>query len=141
MKLLLTWLIALIIGFYAGRRTPPTTPAPTPSSDKEAPPAKSESVTSSASPDAAAPVKTDDPLQLEAELLRLIGQLRAGGNTNPIRRALVKLARLDLPRAVSLHTGSELFTYAQLDAAGSGAGATAPRINITFIRPFHFGVP
>jgi hypothetical protein len=46
-----------------------------------------------------------------------------------------------LPRAVALRTGSESFTYGQLDAAGSSSGASAPRIQITFIRPFRFGVP
>jgi hypothetical protein len=70
------------------------------------------------------------------------------GQTTPVAIEVGRVLRLwrginadSLPRAISLHTGSEFFTFAQLDAAGSGAGATAPRINITFIRPFQFGVP
>ena len=49
--------------------------------------------------------------------------------------------RDSLPRAISLMSAAESFTFAEIDAAGSGAGANAPILRITFVRPFVFGVP
>jgi len=72
----------------------------------------------------------------------------AVGQTTPVGIEVGRVLKLwhglnidSLPRAISLHTGSETLTFAQLDAAGSGAGASAPRIQISFIRAFRFGVP
>ena len=49
--------------------------------------------------------------------------------------------RDSLPRAISLMSAAESFTFAEIDAAGSGTGANAPILRITFVRPFVFGVP
>jgi len=70
------------------------------------------------------------------------------GQTSDVGIEVVRVLKLwrgipldSLPRALSLHTGSEFLTFAQLNAAGGGAGAAAPRIEISFVRPFQFGVP
>jgi len=70
------------------------------------------------------------------------------GQTTEVGVEVARVLRLwkgiatdSLPRAVALRTGSELLTFAQLNAAGSAAPAGAPRLQVTFVRPFRFGVP
>jgi hypothetical protein len=46
-----------------------------------------------------------------------------------------------LPRAVSISVANELFETGQLDAFGSAGGASAPKLEISFVRPLKFGVP
>ncbi|MCI0436628.1 MAG: hypothetical protein L0271_23770, partial [Gemmatimonadetes bacterium] len=46
-----------------------------------------------------------------------------------------------LPRAITLRSAAENFTFAQIDAAGASGGANAPSLQLTFVRPFVFGVP
>lgn len=46
-----------------------------------------------------------------------------------------------LPRALSIRTANEVFETGQLDAFGSAGGASAPRLQISFVRPLKFGVP
>ena len=46
-----------------------------------------------------------------------------------------------LPRFVTLRTANESFEIGQIDFAGSAAGANAPRLLVSFVRPFKFGVP
>jgi hypothetical protein len=70
------------------------------------------------------------------------------GQTTEVGLEVARVLRLwkgiapdSLPRAVALRTGSELLTFGQLNAAGSSAAAGAPRLQVTFVRPFRFGVP
>lgn len=70
------------------------------------------------------------------------------GQTGVVEVEMARVLRLwrgiepdSLPRAISVRNEIEEFTTVQLDAAGRTAGATAPRLHISFIRPFKFGVP
>jgi hypothetical protein len=72
----------------------------------------------------------------------------AVGQTTPVEIEIARLLRLwrgvhpdSLPRAVSIRNISEDFTTVQLDAGGKLAGAAAPRLQISYVRPFRFGVP
>ncbi len=46
-----------------------------------------------------------------------------------------------LPRAVMVRNTAEDETHVDLEAAGHTAGAAAPQIRLSFVRPFRFGVP
>jgi hypothetical protein len=46
-----------------------------------------------------------------------------------------------LPRAITLRLANETIETGELNAAGSGGGAAAPRLQISFVRPLKFGVP
>jgi hypothetical protein len=72
----------------------------------------------------------------------------AVGQTTPVEIEIARVLRLwrgvhpdSLPRAVSIRNISEDFTTVQLDAGGKLAGAAAPRLQISYVRPFRFGVP
>ena len=49
--------------------------------------------------------------------------------------------RDSLPRAISLISAAENFTFAEVDAAGAAGGVNAPRLRLTYVKPFVFGVP
>ena len=49
--------------------------------------------------------------------------------------------RDSLPRAISLMSAAENFTFAEVEAAGAAGGADAPKLRITYVKPFVFGVP
>ncbi len=59
----------------------------------------------------------------------------------PILRVWKGTSSDSLPRAVSIRVANEVFETGQLDAFGSAGGASAPRLQISFVRPLKFGVP
>ena len=76
-----------------------------------------------------------------------VGVIRAQ-QTGDVQIEISKILRVwrgispdSLPRAVGLRNISEDFTTGELVADGATSGATAPRLRISFIRPFRFGVP
>lgn len=46
-----------------------------------------------------------------------------------------------LPRVIELQATNEYFNLGEINADGSAAGANGPRLNLTIVRPFRFGVP
>jgi hypothetical protein len=46
-----------------------------------------------------------------------------------------------LPRMINLRVTNEGYEIGQLEAVASGAAAGAPQLQISFVRPFRFGVP
>ena len=72
----------------------------------------------------------------------------ASGESTAVNIEMGRILRLwrgtirdSLPRAVSLVSAAESFTFAEVDAAGASTGAMAPTLRLTFVRPFVFGVP
>ena len=70
------------------------------------------------------------------------------GQTGTIEIEVARILRLwrgidpdSLPRAIAIRNVSEEFTTAQFEAGGTTAGANAPRIRISYVKPFQFGVP
>lgn len=70
------------------------------------------------------------------------------GQTTPVEIELAQIFHLwrgvstdSLPRDITLHLASEDFLYSEIDAEGRLAGASAPYIRLSFVRPFRFGVP
>jgi hypothetical protein len=69
------------------------------------------------------------------------------GDTGTAEIEMARVLRLwrrsdpdSLPRVVELRALNEIFNLSELTAAG-GAGPAAPRLRVTFQRPFRFGVP
>jgi len=42
---------------------------------------------------------------------------------------------------IELQATNEYFNLGEINAAGSTGGANGPRLNLTIVRPFRFGVP
>ncbi len=70
------------------------------------------------------------------------------GQTAPVLIEIAPILRLwhgvdpdSLPRAISIRNIGEDFTTVQLDAGGGLAGAAAPTLHLSYVRPFRFGVP
>ena len=74
--------------------------------------------------------------------------LVTAGDTGTVRIEVARPLRLwrgiptdSLPRVLQLRNRFEGLSLGGFEALGSGAGASAPRIRITYVRPFRFGVP
>ena len=70
------------------------------------------------------------------------------GQTSPIEIELAQIFHVwhgvntdSLPRDITLLSATEDFTPSEVNALGHNAGALAPYIHISFVRPFRFGVP
>ncbi len=70
------------------------------------------------------------------------------GQTTPIQIELAQIFHVwhgvntdSLPRDITLLSATEDFTASEVKALGHNAGALAPYIHISFVRPFRFGVP
>ncbi len=71
----------------------------------------------------------------------------AVGDSVEVRIEVARVLRLwrgvpqdSLPRLVELRSRFEEYNVNEFEAVGSG-GAMAPRLEVTFMRPFRFGVP
>ena len=70
------------------------------------------------------------------------------GQTGTVQIEISRILRVwkgtnpdSLPRSISLRNSTEDVTNIQLDAYGITAGANAPKLQISFVRQFRFGVP
>ena len=76
-----------------------------------------------------------------------LGRMIAGDTTD-VSVEISKIFRLwkgispdSLPRMITLRNIAEDLTTAQVQATGAAAGAGAPRLRVSYVRPFRFGVP
>lgn len=70
------------------------------------------------------------------------------GDSTTIGIEMVRIIRFwrgiptdSLPRAIVLRSLAEDISYGEVDVSGSAAGAAAPTLRISYVRPFRFGVP
>lgn len=70
------------------------------------------------------------------------------GDTNKVRIEIGRMLRLwgtsagdSLPRVLMLLSSPEGYGMGEVTVAGRGAGAAAPRLHLTYVRPYEFGVP
>jgi hypothetical protein len=70
------------------------------------------------------------------------------GQTTPVEIELANILHVwhgistdSLPRDITLHNALEGFIYSEIKASGHNAGAAAPYLKLSFVRPFRFGVP
>ncbi len=69
------------------------------------------------------------------------------GSTDTVRVEIGRVLRFwrfagdSIPRSFILRNLDESVMFGEIEVAGSGAGAAAPRLRVTYIRPFRFGVP
>ena len=81
------------------------------------------------------------------DALRGTGQTTAGtgGQFNievgPIIRLWHRQALDSLPRVMVLESAGETTSFGEITAAGTAGGVNQPRLTITYLRPFRFGVP
>jgi hypothetical protein len=74
--------------------------------------------------------------------------LVTAGDTGTVTLEIARPLRLwsatspdTIPRVLQLRNRFEGFSLGGFEGLGSAAGASAPRLRVTFIRPFRFGVP
>jgi hypothetical protein len=69
------------------------------------------------------------------------------GSTDTVRVEMGRILRLwrsagdSLPRAVILRSVDEAFRLGEIVVGRGAGGAAAPRLRVTFVRPYRFGVP
>jgi hypothetical protein len=69
------------------------------------------------------------------------------GSSDTVAIEIVRLLQLwrgapdSFPRALVLRNSLESFSHAEMYFARHDAGAAAPRLRVTFIRPYRFGIP